>query len=275
MKPQALAIKKTDLISAIHGIVDTDALITSGIVGLTQDQSQDIINALSENAHLVWMAPRQYLENDPDFLQFIPYLILRTGGTDAHKVVGYNRPPATGESRLAGNFSIGLGGHVEPHDLAYPLVKHSVDERKACNFPASFSDVLSMCSQREMLEEVKPSWNNAAGETVSPEVYATEFGPVALIYDTSNDVGKVHLGLVYVVHLHGVSPAEDLILGISANSPDEVRDIRFLTKEEALNQESPESWTSLVLRHETDLLGLPCPRSDEDMKNQLNQAHGA
>lgn len=275
MKPQALAIKKADLFILLAGIVDVEHLTAAGIVSLTEEQSQRLMEALSENAHLTWLAPRQYLENDPEFLQFLPYLVLRTVRNGETKVVGYNRPAATGESRLAGNFSIGLGGHVEPHDLAYPLVQRSVNERKACNFPDTFASVLSMCSQREMVEEVKPSWNNLAGELVSPEVYATEFGPVALIYDVSNDVGKVHLGLVYMVHLHDVPPANDLVLGVSANAPTEVCNIRFLSKDEALEQDSPENWTRLILTHDTNLLDLPSPRSDDDLKVQIRQYQSA
>lgn len=270
MKPQALAIKKADLFLLLAGIVDVEHLASSGMISLDKDQSQNVMDALTNNAHLTWLAPRQYLENDPEFLQFLPYLVLRTMVNGQAKIVGYNRPAGTGESRLAGNFSIGLGGHVEPHDLAYPLVQRSVNERKACNFPDTFASVLSMCSQREMIEEVKPTWNNLAGEEVSPEVYATEFGPVALIYDTSNDVGMVHLGLVYMVHLHDLRPAEDTILGIKAVSPNEVCNIRFLTKEEALEQESPESWTRLILNHEFDVINLPCPRGDDEVKAQTN-----
>ncbi|MBU0515732.1 MAG: hypothetical protein KJ621_13265, partial [Proteobacteria bacterium] len=58
-----------------------------------------------------WL-PRAEVENDPNFKQIIPYLVLSFGGL----VFRYRRGKRGAERRLHAKFSLGLGGHVNPGD---------------------------------------------------------------------------------------------------------------------------------------------------------------
>src|SRR5574343_244442 len=56
--------------------------------------------------------PRDEAEEDPTFLQIIPYVVL----THNSRVLQYTRMKGSGESRLRGKQSIGFGGHINPED---------------------------------------------------------------------------------------------------------------------------------------------------------------
>lgn len=111
---------------------------------------------------LVYMV-RSEAESDPRFLQVIPYCLLWRG----REIFNYRRTPKGGENRLHGKRSCGVGGHVNPEDG--PISKESFDA--AC--------------WRELKEEV----GLTPGDTVTHEV-------TGLIFDDSDDVGRVHFGLV-------------------------------------------------------------------------------
>ena len=56
--------------------------------------------------------PRPQAEADPNHKQIIPYVIMSHDG----KYLSYVRGRRAGESRLVGNRSIGIGGHINPVD---------------------------------------------------------------------------------------------------------------------------------------------------------------
>ena len=62
--------------------------------------------------------PRSQAEKDPSFKQLIPYVIMNCGD----KFLSYVRGKRAGETRLVGNRSIGIGGHINPADDA-PLFR--------------------------------------------------------------------------------------------------------------------------------------------------------
>ena len=55
---------------------------------------------------------RSQVEKDPDYKQLIPYVIMGHDG----KYLSYVRGKRAGETRLVGNRSIGIGGHINPID---------------------------------------------------------------------------------------------------------------------------------------------------------------
>ena len=109
---------------------------------------------------------RDHAEKDVRYKQIIPYVVLRCGDS----VFSYVRGKKSTESRLVSSRSIGVGGHIEPDDRSLFHSDH---------------DLYLEAARREVNEEV---------ELESPYV---EF-IVALINDDSNDVGKVHLGIVHI-----------------------------------------------------------------------------
>ena len=107
--------------------------------------------------------PRAAMERDPRFKQVIPYLVLRDHG----RYFLMRRTRAGGDERLHDRFTIGIGGHLNPgdRDLAGGLA-------------------------REWSEEI------AAG-------FVPEFRFLGLLNDDETEVGRVHLGAVYVAEAGG------------------------------------------------------------------------
>ncbi len=112
------------------------------------------------------------LENDPSWKQVISYVVIRSGGL----VWTYRRGPGGGEARLHRKLSIGVGGHVTDRD---GWTHFGPDPRVA----------LTRGMVRELEEEVR---------LISP---VEEFRQVGLVYDPSTLVGRVHLGVVYLLDL--------------------------------------------------------------------------
>jgi len=109
---------------------------------------------------------RKTIEEDSDFKQCIPYCLIEKNG----RIACY---PRTGsESRLHELYSCGIGGHVEAVDAQSNLVK-----------------TLSHALQREIKEECDL---NTPSEKL-------QF--LGLINEEITEVGRVHLGFVYLLSL--------------------------------------------------------------------------
>lgn len=109
------------------------------------------------------------LESNPAWKQLIPYMVLTYESQDDKVwVFAYTRSKMQGEQRLHGKRSIGIGGHINASDVA--------DDGGARN-------PLSAGARRELNEEVR--------------IFSAHFsGLMHLLYDPSNEVGEVHLGIV-------------------------------------------------------------------------------
>jgi predicted NUDIX family phosphoesterase len=110
---------------------------------------------------------REEAETNLAFKQVIPYIVVR----HQDNYLLSQRTKKQQEKRLHNLFSLGQGGHITPED-------------SACKDP-----ILGGL-MREIREEFR----------ISPE-YSCR--PVGLINDDTNDVGKVHLGLVYMLMVSG------------------------------------------------------------------------
>lgn len=118
-------------------------------------------------------------ERDPTFKQPIPYTVLvRIQEPNEIDVFAYERLAAGGEARLHGRLSIGVGGHINTSLM-----------------DQGFDEVILREAQREINEEVVIC-------VPDPEV-RPELTIVGLINDDSNDVGRVHLGILLVMTLPG------------------------------------------------------------------------
>ncbi|MGB7347844.1 MAG: phosphoesterase [Pirellulaceae bacterium] len=111
--------------------------------------------------------PRGPMETDPSFKQLIPYVLLEwTDESGDVQLFAYTRGGGSGEKRLHAKRSIGIGGHISKED--------AVDG----------GDPYTVGMQRELAEEIKLD----SGYVETRE---------GLIYDPSNEVGQVHLGVVH------------------------------------------------------------------------------
>jgi predicted NUDIX family phosphoesterase len=106
-------------------------------------------------------------EEDPSHKQIIPYGVVRRAGT----VFTVERLRGGGERRLHGKISIGIGGHIDPRDGA-----------------AGRGGPIRSTLARELAEEL-----DASGLGVGR--------PIGFINDDTQPVGRVHLGVVYLVDL--------------------------------------------------------------------------
>ena len=172
------------------------------------------MKAFLDPAHNLFL-PRGAAEEDPTHKQLIPYLVLHHGD----RVLCYTRGKAGGEARLHAKMSIGIGGHINDGD------SHAEYFDEAAYFRAV---------ERELHEEL-----------VIPGGYRQRIA--ALLNDDSNEVGRVHLGVVHLIEVDStdIRPSEDAI-----------RDLRFLTPAElAPLRDRLESWSQICLGGLERLLG--------------------
>jgi predicted NUDIX family phosphoesterase len=103
-------------------------------------------------------APRAAMEVDPDFKQVIPYLVLRDGA----RWFLMRRTRAGGDARLHDRWSLGVGGHLNPGD-------------------------------RDLAGGLRREWHE---EVVAD--FVPEFRLVGLLNDDDTEVGRVHVGVVFL-----------------------------------------------------------------------------
>lgn len=106
--------------------------------------------------------PRSSMELDANYKQIIPYMIF----TYADRYFMMQRTAITSEQRLKNKYSLGIGGHVRQQDV--------------------IGNDLMVWAQREFYEEI--AYNGSMKVT-----------PLGVLNDDSNEVGRVHLGLVLLL----------------------------------------------------------------------------
>jgi predicted NUDIX family phosphoesterase len=160
---------------------------------------------------------RFLVETAPSMKQVIPYCILRVAINGERLYFTYRRGVKSGESRLVGNQSIGIGGHVNP-----------------CDTNSGWGKMFFKCAEREIAEE--------AGN-----LYVQSIVPSGIIYDDSNEVGKVHFGIAYICNVSG----GDVILRdgsyrLLGDVAPEIKEGQFRTKEDILQLSDLESWSEIA-----------------------------
>ena len=184
---QVLCVKREDMFpdGAWHGFVSNDL-----------DRHQAVIRE-----HHFFM-PRDAVENDPAYQQIIPYVVFRH---DPHYFLTH-RLRASSEKRLRKQYSLGIGGHINPGDL-------------------EAGDPILDGLKREWSEEV---------------VYDGRFEAqlIGLLNDDSSPVSKVHLGVVFLVD--GDSPK------ISIRETDKLAGELLTLDEMRIYYLGMESWSQMV-----------------------------
>jgi predicted NUDIX family phosphoesterase len=148
LSEQVLCVKREDIFpdGAWHGFV-SDGL----------ERHQKVIR----ERH--FFMPRADVEDDADYQQIIPYVVFRHG----NRYFLTHRLRASSERRLRKQYSLGVGGHINPGDL-------------------EGGDPIQDGLKREWEEEV---------------IYEGSFDAhlIGLLNDESSPVSKVHLGVVFLV----------------------------------------------------------------------------
>jgi predicted NUDIX family phosphoesterase len=184
---QVLCVRRADIFpdGAWHGFVSKDL-----------DRHKDVIRE-----HHMFMA-RSAVENDPTYQQIIPYVVFRHGAL----YFLTHRLRASTERRLRKQYSLGIGGHINPGDL-------------------EAGDPILDGLKREWAEEV---------------VYDGRFEAqlIGLLNDDSSPVSKVHLGVVFLVD--GDSP------NIAIRETDKLAGELLTLEEMRIYYLGMESWSQMV-----------------------------
>ena len=160
---------------------------------------------------------RSLAEHDYDTKQLIVYVLINHGET----FLSYQRTPKTTETRLKALYSIGIGGHVNVDDRIQPTLFGAKE--------AAWKDFVLQAVRREVSEEVQIEAANAQ----EPRL-------ICFVNDDSNDVGKVHFGVVFVMKLAKPSVAIRGERGIGKLS--------FRTLPELISmRDTLETWSQLLV----------------------------
>lgn len=162
----------------------------------------------------ILIARRGHLEVLPEYKQLITYAVLQDKSTK--DLLLYKRLSGSGEQRLVDKTSIGVGGHTNL------FKQETLDEVLYENF------------MRELEEEL----------IIEAD---TEFSVVGYINDDSNDVGSVHLGVIYVVQTDKTK--------VSVNETDTLA-IDWLPISEVQKDKNLESWSELIINNDEFLSKL-------------------
>lgn len=191
-------------------VFPTEILKTIGYFqGINFDYARYINKIFSPNvAHFIH---RERAEKDPSVKQIVPYVLLEAD----NKFLFYVRGKKSNEERLISNGSIGIGGHISTKDKS---MLHNPDSQ--------IYDIYNAAVIREVNEEL----------TINTSYKDHQ---IAILNDDSNDVGRVHFGIVHLWSLksQNVSKREKKITKMSFLTPAEIK----------FQKESLENWSSICL----------------------------
>lgn len=208
MKSQfILAVKTKEIIEALNLKEGFNACPLVGFVAAAQN-------------HLI-IGQREQLEKDESLLQILPYLLpIKSSPRLPTMFKTYRRGKGVGESRLSGNVSAGFGGHI---DLADVIQEDSI---------VDLGNTIMQAAGRELAEELTFT---GVGDSAELSIY-----DVGLIVDTSNEVGRVHIGVVLMLNVPLDSDCK--------TNEEELEDMPFMTADEMLSSGLPlENWTKIAV----------------------------
>lgn len=144
------------------------------------------------------------------FPQIIPYIVVRN---QEGKILTYSRGKGT-EDRLHAFRSIGFGGHIDFVDVF--------------NHPSNLISAIQVGADREIAEELGADSN-----------ITNNIKPDNIIIDYTNDVGKVHVGVLFDITLDEVN-----------TDTYEISDAMWLSLDEIKQSSSKyENWSRLVINY--------------------------
>lgn len=165
--------------------------------GINNNNVESIVATIADNQEYI---ERAHAETNLAYKQIIPYMIFTFG--DKYFVM--QRKATASEQRLAGKLSLGIGGHMNEEDM--------------------HGKTIFDWAQREFEEEVSYTGN----------LTITTLG---VLNDDSNDVGKVHLGLVLLLK------GDNDQIAIKSEHKNGI----LLTKQECLEKiDQFEAWSQLI-----------------------------
>ena len=175
----------------------------NGFLAGDHSQAQAIYETLSQYE----VKRRGDMEEDPSYKQLISYCLLEN---ENGEILVYDRLSGGGEERLHGQSSIGVGGHMNDVPDA-----------------TSINEAFRTNAQRELNEEVGLS-----------DDHAQDLEYIGFINDDTNEVGQVHLGVVFKIKVS----SDD----VEAKETDTLK-IAWKSYEDINNYDDFETWSALIL----------------------------
>lgn len=217
-----------------------------GLTRLTQDEYHTWLQVVGSETVL---RQRDGLEANPFYRQALPYspIVFQDdqafGEGDAidwetDELSIYQRTKQIGEARLGGKFSGGYGGHIDSVDVV-------VDDKSVVRVGETIHQNLL----REVGKE-EVAFFNKDGQRINPTDHPQyfRFEHLGFIRDDSNNVGKVHLGIVNLI----IVP-KSVTIKVNEN---ELKDgPRATAKELKALALDYEGWTQILI---DDLSGSEC-----------------
>ena len=185
-------------------LFDNEKNAFNGFLSKNDVQGEEIFNTFKNYE----VKRRGDMEEDPSYKQLISYCLLEN---ENDEILVYQRLSGGGEERLHGQSSVGVGGHMNNVVGA-----------------DSINEVLRVNAQRELNEEVGLS-----------EDRSQNMEYIGFINDDTNEVGKVHIGVVFKIKVKSsdVEVKETDTLKINWISQDKINDLNHF-----------ESWSALILK---------------------------
>jgi len=160
--------------------------------------------------------PRRLVEGDCRYKQLVVYILIKA--KDLY--LAYRRTEKAGEKRLRYRYSIGIGGHV-----------NLLDQAQSTSSGRKQADLISRAMWRELEEEIEINCNLLN----EPEL-------ICFINDDSEDVGKVHFGVVFLLKIE--EPA------ISKKGEEGIGELKFWNLSDLKAKKSCfERWSRLLIEY--------------------------
>jgi len=190
-----------------------------------EDAGDRFLNVIYD-PKFTYFAMRDMVETDSNKKQIIPYCVVYHTEFGIPSIYLMRRTKKAGEKRLHDLFSIGVGGHINPVDEEE---KQRISDRwRIRSADQQYLDTpLWTGMRREFEEEI-----DCPSERL-PKI-------IGYINDDSNDVGKVHFGVVFLVR----SGRRDIYV----NEPDQLEG-RLVTLENFNPEGELENWSKILYPH--------------------------
>jgi len=196
------------------------AVPSGNIIGrLAQEPRPELTKEIIHSGYYV---RRSWCEENIDWLQLLPYIVFYKRVEGGIMIFVYQRGKGVGEERLAGNYSIGVGGHINPHDqyeYGPDAQDHGVRGAILRNIKREVGEEVSMFRAGSEIQITDlPGYDEANfANSITNRM-------VAFLDYASSKVEKVHLGLFIGIEV----PAD---VEIHTKEP-ELIDVGFMDLEE-------------------------------------------
>ena len=179
---------------------------------------------------------RPTMEEDQSYRQLIPYVTFMRNG----KMLAYKRPVAGNEDKLHGNWSAGVGGHIDMVDFIF-LDEENVMAQKAeraAGATLGMFNTVEPVPTIDLQATVAQSVARELMEELGYELKAEDIKFEGFIVSDENEVSRVHVGLHCFVEVD-----ESVEFVVDADS---IAELTWVAPSKLPTLGNLEAWTRIV-----------------------------